>query len=303
MAIDTIKSTAVLDGTIATADIADDAVTSAKLDTNISVAGNLLTVKTASNVASVGFEAKSDGAHFMTRDGGEPLKINRKTSDGNFIGLAKDGASVGSIGSVTAGLEVNSTSALVLESNKASTERKIEFGNDYFGPDSGDDNAIDLGRSGARFNDVFLGGGAYLGGTGSANYLDDYEEGTWTPVWSQGITGHSYLVQQGRYTKVGNRVTMSCYLRSSGGSSNGSHVYLSGFPFTATNTITAADGAFFTYGAGFYSGSGVAQWLVINNSNLMALYRTSDGAALGGTSSGVTMNTDVRVVISYQTDA
>lgn len=36
MAIDTIKSTAVLDGAIATADIADDAVTSAKLDTNLS---------------------------------------------------------------------------------------------------------------------------------------------------------------------------------------------------------------------------------------------------------------------------
>ena len=41
MAIDTIKSSAVLDGAIATADIADDAVTSAKLDTNISVDGNL----------------------------------------------------------------------------------------------------------------------------------------------------------------------------------------------------------------------------------------------------------------------
>ena len=24
--------------------------------------------------------------------------------------------------------------------------------------------------------------GIYLGGTGSDNYLDDYEEGTWTPV-------------------------------------------------------------------------------------------------------------------------
>ena len=39
MAIDTIKSSAVLDGAIATADIADDAITSAKLDTNVSVDG------------------------------------------------------------------------------------------------------------------------------------------------------------------------------------------------------------------------------------------------------------------------
>ena len=41
MAIDTIKSSAVLDGAIATADIADDAVTSAKLDTNIAIHGKL----------------------------------------------------------------------------------------------------------------------------------------------------------------------------------------------------------------------------------------------------------------------
>ena len=43
MAIDTIKSSAVLDGAIATADIADDAVTGAKIENNPTVAGNLAT--------------------------------------------------------------------------------------------------------------------------------------------------------------------------------------------------------------------------------------------------------------------
>ena len=42
------------------------------------------------------------------------------------------------------------------------------------------DNAIDLGRTNARFKDAYIGGGVYLGGTGSANKLDDYEEGTFT---------------------------------------------------------------------------------------------------------------------------
>ena len=41
MAIDTIKSTAVLDGAIATADIADDAVTGAKIENNPTIAGTL----------------------------------------------------------------------------------------------------------------------------------------------------------------------------------------------------------------------------------------------------------------------
>ena len=33
--------------------------------------------------------------------------------------------------------------------------------------------------SGISGTDITLSGGVYLGGTGSANYLDDYEEGTW----------------------------------------------------------------------------------------------------------------------------
>jgi hypothetical protein len=44
------------------------------------------------------------------------------------------------------------------------------------------DNDVSLGVSTHRFKDLYLSGGVYLGGTGAANYLDDYEEGTWTPV-------------------------------------------------------------------------------------------------------------------------
>ena len=39
------------------------------------------------------------------------------------------------------------------------------------------DATVDLGVSAHRFKDLYLSGGVYLGGTGSANYLDDYEEG------------------------------------------------------------------------------------------------------------------------------
>lgn len=52
--------------------------------------------------------------------------------------------------------------------------------------------------------DLTLSGGVYLGGTSSANYLDDYEEGTFTPTFS-GITSGtpSYNYQQGNYIKTG----------------------------------------------------------------------------------------------------
>ena len=51
------------------------------------------------------------------------------------------------------------------------------------------DNAIDIGKSDARWKDLYLSGGAYLGGTAAANKLDDYEEGTWTPVIADASTG------------------------------------------------------------------------------------------------------------------
>ena len=51
--------------------------------------------------------------------------------------------------------------------------------------------------------------GLYVGGTGDANELDDYEEGTWTPTMastSGGDFNGSYSVRGGRYTKVGRTV-------------------------------------------------------------------------------------------------
>ncbi len=125
-----------------------DASEKARIDTS----GNLLVGKTSPNVANVGFEAKSDGAHFMTRDGGEPLKINRKTSDGNLLAFAKDGSTVGSIGAnggdlyvvnaggVGAGLKYNSGFPNIIPCNGTGDNR---------------DNQIDLGASSIRFDDIY----------------------------------------------------------------------------------------------------------------------------------------------------
>jgi hypothetical protein len=49
----------------------------------------------------------------------------------------------------------------------------------------------------------------------NANTLDDYEEGTWTPVFTCGTPGDlsvAYSTQLGQYTKIGNVVTLSCNL-------------------------------------------------------------------------------------------
>ena len=72
------------------------------------------------------------------------------------------------------------------------------------------DNVTDLGASSERFKDLHLSGGAYLGGTGAANKLDDYEEGTFTPTIIGSGTNPTvtYGTRIGKYTKVGNLVSV-----------------------------------------------------------------------------------------------
>ena len=71
----------------------------------------------------------------------------------------------------------------------------------------------------------------------SANTLDDYEEGTFTPTINSGFTA-SYDSQAGRYTKVGNVVHffINIDLSSISGSSSDTYAEVRGLPFTATNT-------------------------------------------------------------------
>ena len=60
-------------------------------------------------------------------------------------------------------------------------------------------------------NGVTLGTAA--GTYNAANTLDDYEEGTWTPVLSDGTTDATTTRSTGVYTKVGNSVFATVYLR------------------------------------------------------------------------------------------
>ena len=79
--------------------------------------------------------------------------------------------------------------------------------------------------------------GVAIGGTGSANTLDDYEEGTWTPVLKFDGNNASmvFSAQAGFYTKVGNLVTVNSYYSlSDKGSSNGA-AQIHGLPFAVAN--------------------------------------------------------------------
>jgi hypothetical protein len=99
-------------------------------------------------------------------------------------------------------------------------------------------NTTDLGSTNYRWKDLYLSGGVYLGGTGSANHLDDYEEGTFTPIFT-GASGAAlsatYRSALGTYVKVGNVVTVSMVVAMGSLSGSSANLGVGGLPFTQQN--------------------------------------------------------------------
>ncbi len=194
--------------------------------------GNLLVGKTATGIATVGAELKPTGELLATVSGDACAFLNRKTSDGDIIQLRKDNTTVGSIAAKDGDMALGTgdTGLRFIDGSDAITPHNVST-------NAGRDNAIDFGTSGARFKDLYLSGGAYLGGTGSANHLDDYEEGTWTPAAS----GATLSTASGLYTKIGNQVTVHYHVVTTGGlPTSTSVVRIQNLPFTTGSSFTGA---------------------------------------------------------------
>ena len=104
--------------------------------------------------------------------------------------------------------------------------------------DNGFYNGIEFNAGGDRDDGVsrFRQGIIVSNDSGDANVLHDYEEGTWTPVYVSSNSTISYTTQQGFYTKVGDLVHVTAYIRTSSvSSSSHSLVKVSGLPFAEGN--------------------------------------------------------------------
>ena len=93
---------------------------------------------------------------------------------------------------------------------------------------------------------------ASAGSGASSSILDDYEEGTWTPVLS-GATTTTYTSQIGRYTKIGNLVYIlfDIQINSVG---DGSTTTITGLPFSQSNNDALA--------VSYWSGLAVSPYFV-----------------------------------------
>ena len=205
----------------------------------LDASGNLLVGGTEANPASgnvAGVRLSSANSQFSA-DGATPVYVNRKTNDGTIVDFRKDGATVGSIG-------VSNSNNLYIY-GAAANHSGLNFGTSQILParDSATQDAtVDLGSSTTRFKDLYLSGGVYLGGTGAANKLDDYEEGTWTPV----LSGITPTTATGTYTKIGNLCYVGIFLNLGSQSSTGS-AQVSNFPFEVVDDNDARAGLTLSY--------------------------------------------------------
>ena len=169
------------------------------------------------------------GGLTVDNDGSTVLTVDRATSDGTIIDLQKSGSSVGSIGAVGGSSYIEGVSGTCgigfAQSGGQPWLNPIQGGSDA-------DATVNLGRSAQRFKDLYLSGGVYLGGTGSANKLDDYEIGTWTPTLNAGFTVAT--INRAAYTKIGRLVHIQVDMTFTG-TGTAADLYMAGLPFTNAN--------------------------------------------------------------------
>ena len=209
---------------------------------------------TASGTLGVTGAVTASNGLTVDDDGATPLTVDRATSNGTLVDFQKDGSSVGSIATASE-LSFNTTTGYT--SLKVNSEgdglQYSNVGTRHFGPWLSKDNAVDLGRSNGRFKDLYLGGGAYLGGTGASNHLDSYEEGTCTITLSSTGTAPTFSTGgtfTATYVKIGRTVTVHGYTGTVVISSAGTGICkVVGLPFTITSGTYSM--AHFTHGTLF----------------------------------------------------
>ena len=136
--------------------------------------------------------------------------------------------------------------------------------------------------------------GIYLGGTGSANYLDDYEEGTWTPAADAGLT--SFTASSAIYIKVGSLVYVQGYFTALSGK-NASALTISGLPFNPSSNAYAP-GAMESTSAGRM---GIVRTRV-ENTELVFYYADSSNATRANFL-GTDLGDHLIFAVTYKTDS
>ena len=264
----------------------------------LTVDGDLLVGTTSFNTGVAGGGITNYGFNYGTVDGGLAARFTRLTSDGDIVQFRKDGSTVGSIGVLSSRMMLGTDDVGIFFDSI--TDNAVEPSHSTTGPNNG---VIDLGSSGARWKDLYLSGGAYLGGTGAANKLEDYEEGTFTPTVTFGgnSAGQVYGVRTGLYTKIGQTVTVQLYFTLTAKGTSTGNAKITGMPFACKGGYAYSAGSLHLNAVSF---TGFPQAYNTVSSTKVTLGETTDAGVFSPLNNTNFANySGVIFTATYQTDA
>lgn len=264
-----------------------------------------MTTKIPAELSSTPGIADSSNATAITIDSNEKVGINN-TTPGNSYSLAN--TLVVGDGSTHEGITIFTGT---------SNTGAFHFADGAGGGNAADtyagyiayDHANDRMRLGAGSSDrvrISTDGLLFGTDTATANALDDYEEGTFTPVYTSTGLSVTHDIQNGLYTKIGDTVHFWILLGTDAVSGTGSSILqITGLPYTCKNTassfVSGAVGLAYT----FASNEQNMKWFIGSNTSLIALYDgdSNVGGVFPSSKLGTTSN-DNRLYISgsYKTD-
>ena len=234
----------------------------------------------------------------------KPLKVlpdggGDSTGLGEFVaadtvGIVDGGTGLATVGSnqLLTGHSSSTTGALTSQSNLTFDGNHLTLG----------DGDLVIGTAGHGIDFSATSDGA---GTDSSELLDDYEEGTFTPVLGAHTSNgtHSYTTQVGNYTKVGNVVHIWLKLvintLNTSGAISG-NLEISGLPYTSANTTGQAYmGTFLPVGLDMDSGTGPGVMRGINQARLSLVAAVDDASYDTFTSADVASGDGFWIQFSY----
>jgi hypothetical protein len=121
--------------------------------------------------------------------------------------------------------DAGTAAKIIGEGNGGAGEGRIAF---YAGTPSALTEKLRIDGDGLKFN----------GDTATANALDDYEEGTWTPVFADAVSGgnaSSTSATEGTYIKIGSLVAITCKFQniSISGLTTTAAAFIRGLPYVS----------------------------------------------------------------------
>jgi len=132
---------------------------------------NVLVGKTSASTNTVGVEARADGTFAAVKSSGGAVVLGRNTDDGTIVTFRKDGLPVGLISTVAGRLGIGTGDAGLFFDDDNNRIGPVTLAT---GTPVDSNGLLDLGYSGARFKDLYLGNDiAHLDAAGNARLLYD----------------------------------------------------------------------------------------------------------------------------------